>query len=110
MCKNNTLFFLMIVKNFWTLHLVVGGFGLAYGACAVSHSPIVATLFGLKAHGLIFGILGVGVALGGAVGPFLTGYIFDITESYQSAFLAGAVISSAGFILSAVLKSIRIKL
>lgn len=105
-----SLFFLMIVKNFWTLHLVVGGFGLAYGACAVSHSPIVATLFGLKAHGLIFGILGVGVAIGGAVGPFLTGYVFDITESYQSAFLAGAVISSAGFILSTILKSIRIKL
>jgi MFS family permease len=105
-----SLFFLMMVKNFWILHLVLGGFGLAYGGCAVSHSPIVATLFGLKAHGLIFGILGVGVAIGGAIGPFLTGYVFDITESYQLAFLAGTIVSSAGFILSAALKSIRIKL
>jgi MFS family permease len=105
-----SLFFLMMVKNFWILHLVLGGFGLAYGGCAVSHSPIVAMLFGLKTHGLIFGILGVGVAIGGAIGPFLMGYVFDITESYQLAFLAGIGISFAGFVLSAVLKSIRIKL
>jgi MFS family permease len=102
-----TLFCLMVVKNFWILHLIVGGFGFAYGGCAVSHSPIVAMLFGLRAHGLIFGIFGVSVAIGGAIGPFLAGYIFDITESYQLAFLVGTVISSAGFILSATLKSIR---
>jgi len=105
-----TLFCLMVVKNFWILHLIVGGFGFAYGGCAVSHSPIVAMLFGLRAHGLIFGIFGVSVAIGGAIGPFLAGYIFDITESYQLAFLVGTVISSAGFILSATLKSIRITL
>ena len=102
-----TLFCLMVVKNFWILHLIVGGFGFAYGGCAVSHSPIVAMLFGLRAHGLIFGIFGVSVAIGGAIGPFLAGYIFDITESYQLAFLVGTVISSAGFILSATLKSMR---
>ncbi|MFC1532844.1 MFS transporter [Thermodesulfobacteriota bacterium] len=102
-----TLFWLMTVKNFWILHLIVGGFGFAYGGCAVSQSPIVAMLFGLRAHGLIFGIFGVGVSIGGAIGPFLMGYVFDVTESYQLAFLVGTVISSAGFILSAVLKSIR---
>jgi MFS family permease len=102
-----TLFCLMLVKNFWILYLIVGGFGFAYGGCAVSHSPIVAMLFGLRAHGLIFGIFGVSVAIGGAIGPFLAGYIFDITESYQLAFLVGTVISSAGIILSATLKSIR---
>jgi MFS family permease len=101
-----SLLSLMMVKNFWILHLIVGGFGIAYGGIAVSHSPIVALLFGLRAHGLIFGILGVGVAIGGAIGPFLTGYVFDVTESYRLAFLVATAISSAGFILSAILKSL----
>jgi MFS family permease len=105
-----SLFCLMMVKNFWLLYLIVGGFGIAYGGCAVSHSPIVALLFGLRAHGLIFGIFGVGVAIGGAIGPFLTGYIFDVAESYRLAFLVAAAISSAGFILSAILKSIPARL
>ena len=101
------LFCLMFVKNLWMLHLIIGGFGFGYGGCAVSHSPIVALLFGLRAHGLIFGVFGVSVAIGGAVGPFLTGYVFDVTESYQFAFLAGTFLSLVGFILSAILKSIR---
>ena len=105
-----SLFCLMMVKNFWMLHLIVGGFGIAYGGCAVSHSPIVALLFGLRAHGLIFGIIGVGVAIGGAIGPFLTGYIFDVTESYRLAFLVATAISSAGFMLSVTLKSIPTRL
>ena len=105
-----SLFCLMMVKNFWILHLIVGGFGIAYGGCAVSHSPIVALLFGLRAHGLIFGIFGVGVAIGGAIGPFLTGYVFDVTESYRLAFLVATAISSAGFMLSATLKSIPTRL
>jgi MFS family permease len=88
----------------------VGGFGIAYGGSAVSHSPIVALLFGLRAHGLIFGICGVGVAIGGAIGPLLTGYVFDVTESYRLAFLVATAIGSAGFMLSATLKSIPTRL
>lgn len=102
------LFSLVKVNTYWMVHLIVAGFGFAYGGIAVSHSPIVAMFFGLKAHGLIFGIFGVGVAVGGAVGPFLTGFIFDIMKSYQLAFLVGTIISALGMVLSAALKSIRI--
>jgi len=41
---------------------------------------------------------------GGAVGPLLTGYIFDVTGSYQMAFLLCAVVSFIGIISGALLK------
>jgi MFS family permease len=103
-----SLFMLIFLTNFWILHLIVALFGLTYGGIAVSHSPIIAMLFGLRAHGLIFGVVGVAVAIGGAMGPFMTGYIFDVTETYRSAFLISGCISTVGFIMSAVLKFKRV--
>jgi cyanate permease len=43
--------------------------------------------------------------IGGALGPLLTGYIFDMTNSYQMAFLLCAAVSMAGILLSVLLKA-----
>ena len=102
------LFWLIPTKMAWMLYAIAGAFGFAYGGVAVSHSPLVAVLFGLRSHGLIFGLFGLSVAIGGAFGPFLSGYIFDVTGSYQLAFLVCAGISFAGIILSALLKQRRV--
>ncbi len=75
-------------------------FGIGYGGCVTSESPMVAHLFGLGSHGLILGIIAFGFTIGGAIGPWLTGYVFDITKSYQFAFLGCAIISSVGFVLT----------
>jgi MFS family permease len=92
---------LVSAKIGWMLFLIAGLFGFAYGGIAVSHSPLVAELFGLRSHGLIFGVFAVSVSWGAATGPFLTGYLFDVTNSYQMAFLLCAIIGLTG-ILSAV--------
>jgi len=44
----------------------------------------------MKFHGSIFGTLSLAVAIGGAVGPLLAGYIFDATGSYDIAVIVGA--------------------
>jgi len=54
---------------------------------------------------LIFGVFGISVSCGGAVGPLLTGYLFDMTNSYQMAFLLCAVISLMGILFAAFLKT-----
>jgi cyanate permease len=36
--------------------------------------------------------------MGGAIGPLVTGYIFDITESYNIAFLLLLALSIVGFL------------
>jgi len=98
------LFGLMPAKEVWMLYLFAGVLGLGYGSIAAVASPLVAQLFGLASHGLIYGFFGFGFSIGGAVGPLLTGYIFDITGSYQTAFLVCAAIGIVGLISTAILR------
>ncbi|MDP2917042.1 MAG: hypothetical protein Q8O16_03840, partial [Dehalococcoidia bacterium] len=72
-------------------------------------SPLVAGIFGLRSHGLIFGVTGFAFTIGGAIGPSLTGYIFDATHSYQLAFLASGIAALLGLILTLVLRPIKHK-
>ncbi len=84
--------------------------GFAQGGIGTSQSPISASLFGLKAHGLIFGCIGFGYTLGAAAGPFLTGYLFDITQSYHLAFIICAGTSFMALIFTFFLRPVKNKL
>jgi MFS family permease len=90
----------------WMLYLFAIVFGLTQGTGA-SESPLVARLFGLKSHGLILGIAEVGFTSGAAIGPWLSGYLFDVTGSYQVAFLVCGGISIAALVLTILLKPIK---
>ncbi len=95
---------LVPAKVTWMLFSIAGIFGFAYGGITVSHSPLLAQLFGLRSHGLIFGVFGISVSWGGAVGPLVTGYLFDMSNSYQIAFLVCAVVSLTGILFAAFLR------
>jgi MFS family permease len=101
------LIWLVPAKTAWMLFSSAGFFGFAFGGIAVSHSPLIAELFGLRSHGLIFGVLNISVMIGAATGPLLTGYLFDMTNSYQTAFLLCATISFIGIILAAFLRIMK---
>jgi len=101
------LFWLAPAKEVWMLYLFAAIFGLAYGACASSESPLVARLFGLSSHGLILGIMGLGFTGGAAVSPFLTGYIFDVNGSYQVAFFVLGAVGIFGLIFTILLTPTR---
>jgi OFA family oxalate/formate antiporter-like MFS transporter len=98
---------LISAKTQWMLFSIASIFGFGYGGSTVSQSPLIAELFGLRAHGLIFGVFSVSVMSGGAVGPLLTGYIFDVTNSYKVAFLFCAIVVFAGILFSTFLKTER---
>ena len=74
---------------------------------AAAESPLVARLFGLGSHGLIFGTIGFALMIGAATGPLLAGYLFDVINSYQMAFLVSALIAFFGLISTAFLRPIR---
>jgi len=65
-----SLFWLTPATDTWMLYLFAAVFGFGHGGGALA-SPILARLFGLRSHGLIFGIIGLGYAIGAATGPFL---------------------------------------
>ena len=97
------LFLLVPATQLWALCLLVIAFGFAYGGCAASESPLVAVLFGLRSQGTILGVLNLGYTIGAAVGPFMAGFIFDITGNYQLAFWVCGAISIVGFTLAKLL-------
>jgi MFS family permease len=98
---------LVSARTQWMLFSIAGIFGFGYGGSTVSQSPLIAELFGLRAHGLIFGVFSVSVMSGGAVGPLLTGHVFDVTNSYKLAFLFCAIVAFAGIMFSTFLKTER---
>jgi MFS family permease len=100
------VFWLVTLTKAWMLYLFSAVFGFGVGGCALE-STVVAELFGIKSHGSIFGVTSCGFTTGAALGPFLTGYLFDITGSYQSAFLVCAAIGVVGLILSTILRPIK---
>jgi len=102
-----SLLWMVPAKEVWGLYLSAVIFGFAFG-CATSESPLVAELFGLSSHGLILGVINlVGFTFGAAIGPFIAGYIFDMTNTYQVAFIVCAATGIAGLILTILLKPIK---
>ncbi len=98
------VFTLIPAMELWTFFLLAVFLGLGFGACSTMESPIAAWLFGLASHGLILGFLTFIFTIGGAIGPLLSGYIFDATGNYQSAFLVSAATSIVAIILTIFLK------
>ncbi len=91
----------------WLLFPFVVVIGLAYGGCSASHSPLIATFFGLKAHGQIIGAANNGYTIGATIGPLAAGYFFDRTGSYQISFYVVALVAGIGLILTLFLKPDR---
>lgn len=94
------LFLLLLAKETWAYHIFAIIFGLAYGGIAAQRSPMIAQMFGVRSHGLIFGVTDNSFTIGAAIGPVVTGYIFDLSGSYQMAFVVATVISIIGLILT----------
>jgi len=67
----------------------VSGFG--FGMRIAQLSTIPADVFSGPHLGAILGVVQAGGGLGGAIGPFLGGWLFDVTGSYRLAFMAAGV-------------------
>jgi MFS family permease len=99
--------FLQVAKEMWMFYLFASIFGFSYGGLITIQSPLIAHLFGLKAHGVIFGIIAFIVTIGGAIGPVLAGRVFDITGDYSSAFLICGILSLVSLVISPFLTPVR---
>ena len=72
----------------WLLYLYAVCYGLGQGSRALVLSAISADIFHGKHFGAIFGYFTFSIGLGGAVGAWLGGFLFDITRSYAVSFWA----------------------
>jgi MFS family permease len=94
--KNATVFCLSLIiaaliwlqfsQHFWQFCLFAVTFGFGYGGISCLQTLIGVELFGLSALGVITALFSFSFNIGGAVGPVLAGYIFDVSSSYRWAF------------------------
>jgi MFS family permease len=80
----------------WLLYAYAVCYGLGQGSRALVLSAISADIFHGKHFGAIFGYFTFSIGIGGAVGAWLGGFLFDVTHSYAVPFwvsLACLVIS-----------------
>ncbi len=91
----------------WMLYVFATVYGLGYGGFESPTVALVGDTFGVRSIGMVMGVLGFGWAIGAAIGPFLAGYIFDISGSYQGAFLTSAAIGVIGLIFTVLLTPVK---
>lgn len=95
----------IIKEEVCIFHLFALIFGFGYGGLITMLSLLVADLFGLCNHGLIFGTITFIITIGGSIGPFVGGYIFDLSNSYYTFLLILLAVSATGSVLISLLKS-----
>ena len=93
----STLLWMQVAREVWMLYLFAVVYGFAHGGLFTVISPIVAEYFGIRSHGVLFGIIAFSGTVGGAVGSVLAGRIFDITGSYNLAFWMCTALGAVGF-------------
>jgi sugar phosphate permease len=86
----------------WTFSFL---FGFSYGGLASMFPLVTSEYFGVAAMGSIFGLILLGATLGGVVGPWLAGFVFDLAGQYYYGFLAGMISMTMGLILTLYLPS-----
>ncbi|MCE5262643.1 MAG: MFS transporter [Deltaproteobacteria bacterium] len=88
----------------WLLYIYALGFGYAGGLFSATIFAGAADIFHGKQFGTASGMILTGMGLGGAIGPWLGGYLYDTTGSYDIAFilcLVCIVLSSVSFWIAA---------
>jgi MFS family permease len=72
-------------------------YGIGLWTTGAVMSPLVADLFGLKAHGSIFSCTVFSGTLGGGLGPFAAGALFDLAGTYQAGLLVCLAVGIVSF-------------
>ena len=95
---------LQVSTTGWMLFAFAAIYGFAHGGFFTVMSPLVAELFGIGSHGLLFGIVLATGTIGGTIGPLFAGRMFDMTGSYQIPFLVLTGLAVTGFAMVLLLK------
>jgi MFS family permease len=90
----------------WMLYVFAPVYGFAHGGFFAIVSPLVADLFGIRAHASSLGMLFFLGMTGGAISPLITGWLYDTTGTYTVAFLIMLGATVVGMLLALLVKPI----
>ncbi len=86
---------LMLIKDTshpWMLYYYAAAFGFSIGMVSPTIAAAATDIFQGQKVGTIIGFVWFGFAVGGTIGPWLGGWIFETTGSYLIAFLVATVL------------------
>jgi MFS family permease len=83
------LFLYLMFDGLFSLYVISALFGLFQGGIVPSYAMIIREYFSPKEAGMRVGLTIMATVVGMAGGGWLSGAIFDLTGSYQAAFLNG---------------------
>ena len=66
---------------------------------------ILGRFYGLTSLGSIFGIFGTGFSLAAISGPLISGFLFDMTQSYQNSLIVAMAASCVTALLTLLIKT-----
>ena len=98
------LIWLLFSREMWMFYVFAPLFGISFGGWAGVIAAFPADYFGSRATGAIFGFSMIIVGIGGAVGPYVGGYIFDMTHSYGYTIGMSILATFVGIVLASFLK------
>jgi MFS family permease len=105
-----SMVWLSLSHQLWALYIFGFLFGFSYGGSSTLQSLIGVEMFGLNTLGMLIASLLICVGIGGACGPIVSGYIFDVTGSYQLAFVGCILPALIALILGITIKPVKIPL
>ncbi|MDY6968222.1 MAG: MFS transporter [Spirochaetota bacterium] len=104
------LIWFLNVENLWMLYLFAPIYGFFYGAQTPMLPAILGQYYGLKPLGTLIGTMMLTGIIGGTMGPYFSGLIFDKLGSYILAFgSASAFWALCGFLAFILKKPIYYK-
>ena len=90
-------------KDQFSLFLFAIIFGFAIGGATVLEVPLTVELFGLKHLGMFIGLFETAIGLGGFIGPYYAGFLFDLMGRYNELFLSCMLFSITSLLFSIIL-------
>lgn len=74
--------------------------GMAFGACFVVYAAQVGLHYGANHIASIYPLVFLGYGVSGLLGPWIGGWFFDVTKSYQGGLIVGVIVVISGLGLS----------
>jgi MFS family permease len=101
-----TLIWFLFSSRDWMLFIFAISFGLSSGGWAGQIHAVPADYFGFRATGQILGAAAIFCGVGVAMGPYIGGYIFDTTFSYNAMVIMCIMATIAAIISTSLLRPV----
>jgi len=95
---------LLSAKNEPSLYLFALIFGFSLGGRTTLEAPMATVFFGVANLATVLAIFETAFGVGGFIGPYLAGHVFDLTGQYSQLFLCCIALSLVLSLIAALLK------